>query len=110
MKVRARAWRKKVRRMVGLLDEELAKAHEPLSGSRLLELRERLAGALGAEEGLTSTYELRRRAARDWAEAAALLDVKEPPFEPPPAVHHEPSMKRDLGSFARPWPRTGDGR
>lgn len=98
--------------MAGLLGdavEEIEPLDDLLTRNRFLELRERLSGAIGAEEGRTSTPELRARAARDYAEAADMLDLDEHVFEPP--AGHLPwsvSVERDLDSFRRPWPKTGD--
>jgi hypothetical protein len=110
MTLRERAWRRKVARMVRLLDERLTgidtRAFE--ASAKLIGIRERLAGALGAEEGHTSTPELRRRASEDFAEAARFLDLEKDGFEPPEGDPPEVVLRRGFASFRQKSPVSGD--
>ncbi len=111
MNMRECAWRKRVAWMIGLLDERieaLGIRESPLEVDSMLALRERLAGALGAECGMRSTKELRRRAARDFAEAVERLDLPSQSFEPPLGQSAGRLVERDLASFRPALPKTGD--
>ena len=112
MNIRERAWRRRVQKVVRLLDERIAgsEGEEPIARARMIWLRERLAGALGAEEGYTSTPELRLRAAKDLAEAENALGTDGAGFIPPRGSAVEKLMERGLASFRPVWPERGDRR
>lgn len=109
MNLRDRAWRARMARVLSLLDQHLETADLDWEAhAHLRVLRERLAGALGAEEGWTSTPELRERAAADYAEAVKVLGLDEAPLTPPKGDPPEGVVTRGFDSFRRESPKRGD--
>ncbi|RMG10120.1 MAG: hypothetical protein D6729_19875 [Deltaproteobacteria bacterium] len=108
MNLKERRWRVEIEATVKALERAIAEEADLERQARLIELRERLAGALGAEEGWHSTRELRRRAAADHARAWETLGQDRPPLPVPRGDPPARLVARDFARYRPVLPRHGD--
>lgn len=108
MNLRERRWRERVADMVAKLDAKMAETEDWEAKARLSVLRQRLAGGLGAEEGYSSTSQLRSRAAEDFAAAAKVLGLDEKPLSVPRGGHPTELVRRDFDSYRKAKLKYGD--
>lgn len=110
MNLRERRWRHDVKEAVHKLDHRIAGGTlEFQELHAMIDLRERLAGALGAEEGWTSTPQLRERAQTDYALAMKALEVRNADeLEVPQGDPATDVYEKDFASFRRAPPKRGD--
>jgi hypothetical protein len=107
MNLRERAWRNQVAQMIAHLDERIESEGDDAARLRHIVLRDRLAGALGADEGLATTPELRERVRRDYQQAAELLGLDGHLDLPEIGVQPRPLVRVQAG-LAPARPRHGD--
>ncbi|MDF1561914.1 MAG: hypothetical protein P1V51_02650 [Deltaproteobacteria bacterium] len=107
MNLRDRAWRNQLAKMVERLDALIDSDIEDDRRLQIIVLRDRLAGALGADEGFSTTAELRERARRDYEEALGVFG-ESGKLELPEGGSPKDIKVRKMAGFAPARPRHGD--
>lgn len=107
MNLRERAWRDQMARMVGRLDTVIDGKLDDALRLQIIVLRDRIAGALGADGGFSTTAELRERARRDY-EAASAIVGESAPLELPEGSSPRGVKVRQMAGFRPARPRHGD--
>ena len=107
MNLRERAWRDQMARMVQRLDQVIDGDMEDALRLQIIVLRDRIAGALGADEGFSTTPELRERARRDY-EAATAIVGESGHLELPEGGSVQNVKVRKMAGFRSARPRHGD--
>ena len=107
MNLRERAWRSQMAQMVERLDVIIASEIEDARRLQIIVLRDRIAGALGADGGFSTTAQLRERARRDYETATAIVGTADRLELPEGSSPRDVTVRRMAG-FRAARPRHGD--
>ncbi len=94
-------------RMVARLDEVIEGDQDDALRLQIIVLRDRIAGALGADGGFSTTAELRERARRDYEAASAIVGETDA-LDLPEGSAPRGVKVRQMAGFRPARPRHGD--